>query len=209
MTDSGGPAVGSKAFPESLVLAEMDALTHEQIGEVLGVSREKVKALVFQAREALIASRSARETDCEEIREQLATARGGALRRGTLRRHLSECPGCRDYRREIQHQRRRIAAILPVAPTLALKEGILVATVGGAAAGAGGVAAGGGLLAGTSALKGLGAKALVTAVVSGLGTAGAVVAVRAVPALPTAPTGQAAPHAASNRGRKMSPSGSK
>ena len=62
--------------------------TTPEIAEVLGVKRDKVKALVFQAREGLGAFRAARMTPCHEIREQLATARGGALRRGPLRRHL-------------------------------------------------------------------------------------------------------------------------
>src|SRR3954452_15091220 len=44
-----------------LVLAELGAHTHDDIAEVLDVRREKVKALVFQAREALIAARAARE----------------------------------------------------------------------------------------------------------------------------------------------------
>jgi RNA polymerase sigma factor (sigma-70 family) len=92
----------------ALVLAELDALSHEQIGAALGVPREKVKALVFQARESLVASRAARETDCLDIRAELATQRGGALRRGNLRRHLRECPGCRDFRREVERGRRRL-----------------------------------------------------------------------------------------------------
>jgi RNA polymerase sigma factor (sigma-70 family) len=90
----------------ALVLAEMGALSHEQIADVIGVPTDKVKALVFQARESLCASRRARETDCGEIREQLSTLRGGALRRGNLRRHLRECQGCREYRNEIDRQRR-------------------------------------------------------------------------------------------------------
>ena len=45
------------------------------------VPREKVKALVFQARSSLIASREARDTPCDEIRAQLSELRGGALRR--------------------------------------------------------------------------------------------------------------------------------
>ena len=106
----------------ALVLAELDALSHEQIGEALGVPREKVKALVFQARESLVASRTARETDCAEIREQLANQRGGALRRANLRRHLRECAGCREFRSEVERQRRQLRVLLPVAPTLALKE---------------------------------------------------------------------------------------
>ena len=82
----------------ALVLAELDELSHEEIGGVLGVPREKVKALVFQARESLAATRAARDTDCDEIRTQLMTLRGGELRRATIRRHLRECAGCREFR---------------------------------------------------------------------------------------------------------------
>ena len=73
-------------------------VSHDEIAMVLGVPRQKVKALVFQARTSLIASRTARETPCDEIRAQLANLRGGALRRTTLHRHLRECPGCRAFR---------------------------------------------------------------------------------------------------------------
>lgn len=100
----------------ALVLAEVDALSHQQIGETLGVPREKVKALIFQARESLLASRVARETDCAEIRTQLATQHGGALRRGNLRRHLRECAGCRDFRKQVERERRQLPVLLPAAP---------------------------------------------------------------------------------------------
>jgi RNA polymerase sigma factor (sigma-70 family) len=99
----------------ALVLAELDALSHEEIAEVLGIPRHKVKALVFQARESLLASREARETDCAEIRAQLSVLRGGGLRRSHLRRHLRECRGCAEFRREVEHHRRRLAVALPVA----------------------------------------------------------------------------------------------
>lgn len=115
----------------ALVLAEVDALSHQQIGEVLGVPRQKVKALVFQARESLVASRTARETDCVEIRKQLATQRGGALRRANLCRHLSECSACNDYRMQVERRRRQVAVLPPVAPTPAPKETVLAATIGG------------------------------------------------------------------------------
>jgi RNA polymerase sigma factor (sigma-70 family) len=97
----------------ALVLAEFDALSHQQIGVVLGVPREKVKALVFQARESLQATRVARDTDCAKIQAQLATQRGGALRRTNLRRHLRDCDGCRDYRRQIERQRRHVTIAVP------------------------------------------------------------------------------------------------
>ena len=83
----------------ALVLAELHALSHEEIADVLGLPKDKIKALVFQARESLLASRTARETDCEEIRHQLATESGPGLRRTNLRRHLRECAGCRESRR--------------------------------------------------------------------------------------------------------------
>jgi RNA polymerase sigma factor (sigma-70 family) len=114
----------------ALVLAEVDALSHEQIGLALGVPREKVKALVFQARESLVANRTARETDCTEIRAQLSTLRGGALRRANLRRHLRQCPGCRDYRRQVERQRRQLAVLLPVSGLMKGAIGVAVAAVG-------------------------------------------------------------------------------
>ncbi len=155
----------------ALVLAEIDSLSHQEIGDVLGVPRDKVKALVFQARESLIASRTARETDCAEIREQLATLRGGSLRRGNLRRHLRECSGCREFRKQVERQRRQLAILLPVGPSLALKEMIFTGTVaGGAAAGS---VAGGGLVA-SSALKGGAFKFVIGAVAAGIGTAGTI-----------------------------------
>ncbi len=44
----------------ALVLSELDALSHHQIGDVLGVRPDKVKALVYQARSSLSASKDAR-----------------------------------------------------------------------------------------------------------------------------------------------------
>lgn len=81
----------------ALVLAEIGALTHHEIGSVIGVPKDKVKALIFQARESLLADRVAREADCGEIRKELATMRRAALRRSTPQRHLRECQGCREY----------------------------------------------------------------------------------------------------------------
>ena len=60
----------------ALVLAELGDLGHGDIARVIGCPPAKVKALVFQARTALIAERDARRTPCDEIRAQLETARG-------------------------------------------------------------------------------------------------------------------------------------
>lgn len=85
----------------ALVLAGLGAMPHEEIAIVLAVPRDKVKALVFQGRSSLIASRNARDTPCTEIRPQLAGLRAGTPRRTTLRRHLRECAGCRAFRTEL------------------------------------------------------------------------------------------------------------
>src|SRR4051812_6323551 len=154
----------------ALVLSEIGAHTHDDIAEVLGVKRTKVKALVFQARESLAAARTARDTPCLEIREELATARGGALRRGNLRRHLDVCVGCRAFRDDVAHQRAAFSILLPVVPSLALKQAVL----GGAAVTAGGGAAlaGGGAITAGGAAAGAGGKAAAAKLLSVVVAAG-------------------------------------
>src|SRR5215217_7155513 len=156
----------------ALVLAELGAVSHDEIATVLDVPRDKVKALVFQARTSLIASRTARDTPCEEIREQLANLRGGSLRRTTIRRHLRACAGCRAFREEVTLQRKALAVALPVVPTLGLKESALAAAfgTGGAGSGAAATAAGAGVAAAASGGGALAAKALVAVALVGGGT---------------------------------------
>ena len=116
-----------------------------------------MKALVFQARRALGAERVARDTPCAEVREQLSTLRGGALRHAVVRRHLRGCPGCRAFRESLRRQRRAISLLLPVAPTAGFKRTVL-----GAVLGSGGGAGGGAAFTGALSGGGLAAKALVT-----------------------------------------------
>jgi RNA polymerase sigma factor (sigma-70 family) len=171
---------------EALVLFELGDLSHAEIAATIGCPTGKVKALVFQARTALIAERDARGTPCEEIRDQLEVARGGVLRRGSLRRHVRQCEPCRAYRGAVARQRAGLACLLPVAPTAGLKATVLAGTggagtavaavgeavsLGGAATGAGAMATTGGI-----AVKGLVAKAAITIAV-GAGVSGAVTAV--------------------------------
>ena len=169
----------------ALVLAELGAVSHDEIAMVLEVPRQKVKALVFQARTSLAASRTARETPCTEIREQLANLRGGALRRTTLHRHLRECAGCRAFREEVALQRRTLAVALPVIPTLGLKEAALGGAFGSTSAGGAAAASGGAAVA---------AKALVAVALVGGGTTAGVEITRH--AAPPAPARSAPPHTA-------------
>jgi RNA polymerase sigma factor (sigma-70 family) len=129
---------------EALLLSEAGDLTHAQVAAVLGCEVPHVKSLVFRARSGLIARRDARGTPCDEIREQLANARGPSLRRNDLRLHLAGCPGCRSYRDDVKHQRELLAAALPVTPGGGLELGVLAAAGigGGGAAAAAGAGAG-------------------------------------------------------------------
>src|SRR5215208_2753569 len=134
----------------ALLLAEAAGLSHAEVAQVLGCEVGSVKGLVFRGRSALIERRVARETPCSEIREQLATLRGGALRRNELRHHLRGCPGCTAYRDEVRRQRQVLATALPVAPSLGLKASVMSAA--GITGGAAGGAAAGGLALGSAAL---------------------------------------------------------
>ena len=197
----------------ALVLAELGALPHEEIADVVGCRPEKVRALVFQARSSLIASRQARDTSCEQIREELATLRGGSLRRTHLRRHLKHCAGCREFRAEVDRQRRAMAVVLPVLPALGLKESALAAAFGGgmAAKGAAGGAVAAGVGSSAAATAGTGAaasglplvaKVLVVAAVAGGGTAGGVAGVNALSGdgKPAAPASSPAPGSGGGNG---------
>ncbi len=118
----------------ALVLAELEGLSQAEIGVVLGVRAEQVKAFIYQGRSSLLSEREAREADCEDVREELATARGAALRRRHLRRHLRSCSACHDYAAAVSRQQRQLRALAPITPALALKARVLeqVLGIGGA-----------------------------------------------------------------------------
>jgi RNA polymerase sigma factor (sigma-70 family) len=159
---------------DALLLAEVGGLPQVEIAAVLGCEVARVKGLVYRARSALIARRDARELPCERVREQLATLRGGSLRRAELRLHVRDCPGCRAFREDVRRQRKLMSVALPVVPTLGLKTSVLAAAGVGAGSAGGGGAAAAGLIGGGSAVAKL---AVAGTLVVGGGTA-AVVAER-------------------------------
>jgi RNA polymerase sigma factor (sigma-70 family) len=170
----------------ALLLTELGDLSHVEVAQVLGVRTHKVKALVYQARQALLAAAGARAIPCLSIREELSIATGSARRRRHLRDHVARCDGCRAYADGVTRQRASIAVLLPVVPTAALRDAVTECCAG-AAAGAGGatVAAGAGI--GTAATGGgvgtlvstSAAKLLTIAAIGGAAAGGGVVAVTA------------------------------
>src|SRR3954454_2000690 len=173
----------------ALVLTEVGGLSHAEVGTVVGCEVAKVKSLVFQARSSLIETRRAREVPCQEIREQLATATGGALRRGPLRRHLRTCEGCAEFRDQVMRQRKAIAMILPVVPSLGLKKSALAAIGLGGGGGAGGAAAG---LSGGGGIASLASSSAAVKVVGAVVVAGVAVGGVVIEKGAPAPAAQAA-----------------
>ena len=145
----------------ALVLFEMGDHSHAEIAAVLSISREKVKALVFQAREGLLRARTARDTPCAEIRRDLSSRTRALPRRGVVRGHLDRCPACAAFDMEVRRQRAALAIALPVVPSVGLKGSILGPMFGGGAS----IAGGGAVIAGSGA-AGVGAGA------AGLASAG-------------------------------------
>ncbi len=172
---------GLRALPESqrasLILAELHGFSQAEIGLVLGVQAEQVKAFICQARANLISERSAREADCGEIREELATARGAALLRGRLRRHLRSCDDCRTYADGVSRQRRHLGLLLPLGPSLMLKYRALEDAFGtpfvADPAGFGGTAIGGSVAGTAAGVAGGGLKALILKIAAGVLVVGA------------------------------------
>ena len=165
----------------ALLLREIDALSYEQISEVMETTVPSVKSLLVRARVSLAEAAEARLLSCEEVRLELGEVAEG-LKRTTapVRRHLRQCDRCTTFRKTLRTTNRQLAAVLPVGPLFLLKKAVLAhlgtgaaaggssAATGAAAGAAGGAAAGGALQAGvgavaTKAAAGLAAAAIVTA----------------------------------------------
>jgi RNA polymerase sigma factor (sigma-70 family) len=154
-------------LPESqrsaLVLREMDALSYEQIAEVMDTTVPSVKSLLVRARIGLAEAAQARKLTCEEVRFELGeTAEGLRSISAPVRRHVKQCDRCRAFRTQLRSNNRALAAIMPLGPLLLLKKTLLVklglaklwaggagASGGVATAGAGGAATAGGASAAT------------------------------------------------------------
>lgn len=127
----------------ALLAREIDGASAEEIGADLGLSTAAAQMLIVRARDGLVKVRAARDADCPEIRESLALARERGVRASEhVRRHVSGCPACRAYAKDLGRLGRRMRGLLP--PHL-----LLPATLAGgkAAGGAGKLVAGGAAVA--------------------------------------------------------------
>jgi RNA polymerase sigma factor (sigma-70 family) len=162
----------------ALLMRELEGLSYSELAGALGVTIPAVKSLLVRARIGLAEAVEARDAACGEVRADLASAHGRGVRSsGLARRHMRDCPGCREYRHQLRHARRSFAALSPAAPgpLSALLQLIGVGGGSGAVAGAGAVGTAG--TAGTI-ITGAGTATKVAAIVCGAAiTAGGAVEV--------------------------------
>lgn len=127
----------------ALLARVLDGSSAEQIGGELGLSTAATQMLIVRARDGLVKVREARDADCADIREQLALARERGVRPSEhVRRHVSGCPACEAYGKDLRRLARRMRALAP--PPWLLPTALLG---GKAAGGAGKLVAGGALAA--------------------------------------------------------------
>jgi RNA polymerase sigma factor (sigma-70 family) len=176
----------------ALLMRELGGMSYLEMSAILGVSIPAVKSLLVRARVALAQALEARDTACSDIREQLSIARDRGVRAGgTARRHMRDCPGCRQFHRDLRHCSRQLAALTPALGPMAVLAKLLglgggatrYAAAGGGAAAAGG-AAGTGAIA-TGAVTG--ASHVATLIAAAVVTAGGAVEIQHTIAAPPPP----------------------
>jgi RNA polymerase sigma factor (sigma-70 family) len=140
-----------RALPEqqrsALLMREMEGLSYNELADALDVTVPAIKSLLVRARVGLVEAIEARDTDCAEIRHDLAGAFDRGVRAsGRSRRHLRECAGCRDYRSALRGIEKQLNGLAPsTGPLTTLAKVLGLGGAGsGAAAGGGAMAAGGG-----------------------------------------------------------------
>ncbi len=152
----------------ALVLREMDALSYEQIADVMDTTVPSVKSLLVRARVGLAEAAEARKLTCDEVRLELgAAAEGLGSPTAAIRRHVKQCDRCRSFRSQLRTNNRALAAIMPIGPLILFKKVLLVKLglaklAGGSSAATAGAGAGGGTVvaaAGGTAAVGAGGAA--------------------------------------------------
>jgi RNA polymerase sigma factor (sigma-70 family) len=140
----------------ALLMRELGGMPYADLAEALGVSVPAVKSLLVRARMSLAQAVEARETACADIREELIVAHDRRTRpSANARRHLRDCPGCRQFRAEMRGMSRQLAALVPALGPLGVAAKLL-----GLGGGASGGAAAGGSAAAVSGAAGSGGAAV-------------------------------------------------
>jgi RNA polymerase sigma factor (sigma-70 family) len=126
----------------ALLMRELGGMAYADVAAALGTSVPAVKSLLVRARVSLAQALEARDTACAEIREELVVAHDRGVRpSGLARRHMHDCPACREFRGQMRGVSRQFAALAPTLGPLGVIANVL--GIGGGAGASGGAAAAG------------------------------------------------------------------
>jgi len=154
----------------ALLLREIDALSYEEIATAMDTTVPAVKSLLVRARMSLAEATHSRQLTCGEVRLELAEAAEGLRKAsGPVRHHIKRCEPCQEFRGELRHNSKALAALAPLGP-LAVLHHAIVGKLSGLFGGSGS-AAGGSTAAGSGAAA-IGAGGTATTA-GGIATAGA------------------------------------
>ncbi|MGI8904469.1 MAG: sigma-70 family RNA polymerase sigma factor [Solirubrobacteraceae bacterium] len=161
----------------ALVLREMDALSYEQIAEAMESTVPSVKSLLVRARVSLAEASAARLLSCEEVRIELGEIAEGLQRRSTplVRRHLRKCERCAEFRVQLRHNNKALAALMPIGPLVIFKQ-LAFHHLGHSAGAGSGITAGSGVGAGSGAVATAGSGAAAAGSGAAAAGSGAVIA---------------------------------
>ena len=162
----------------ALLMRELGGVTYADMSGALGVSVPAVKSLLVRARVGLAQASEARDAACAEIRQDVILSHDRGVRTsGLARRHMRDCPSCRQFRTEVRGVSRQLAGLAPTLGPLGVVAKLL--GIGGAG---GSVAGGGGGAATATAATGASAGAAAGALASGAGHVATIVAAAVVTA---------------------------
>jgi RNA polymerase sigma factor (sigma-70 family) len=197
----------------ALLMRELSGMSYSEVAGALGVTVPAVKSLLVRARVGLAQASEARNTACSEIRADLIVAHDRGVRTsGLARRHLRECPGCREFRTEVRGVSRQLAVLTPTLGPLGLIANLLGLGGGGGGAAAGGTAVaasgsamtagGSAAVAGSAGLLAGGAGHVATLLAAAVVTAGGAVEIQST--LSTAAAHRSHPHSIARASRGWS-----
>src|ERR1700692_1173885 len=110
----------------ALLLREIDALSYEQIAHAMETTVPSVKSLLVRARISLAEAAEARKLSCEQVRLELGGAAEGLAKLSTpARRHVRGCERCGNFKKQLRHNNRALAAIFPVGPLVVIHKLLL------------------------------------------------------------------------------------
>src|SRR6202041_2886705 len=94
----------------ALVLREMDALSYEQIAEVMETTVPSVKSLLVRARVSLAEAAESRLLSCDEVRIELGEIAEGLRKRPSslVRRHMKACERCSRFQTQLKQTNRAL-----------------------------------------------------------------------------------------------------